>query len=66
MKTPTKSLQKIAKSLLKSETLKKINSLDNEEDKILTLRHAIVSELKIRHHNLEMQIKELENKVNQT
>jgi hypothetical protein len=60
MKPQTKNLQKIAKKILNKETLKKINSLENEHDLAETLKFSIISELKIRHHNLEMQIKELE------
>lgn len=60
MRNQIKTLHKIAKSLLSKNTLKKISSLENEHDQTETLKFSIVSELKIRHHNLEMQIKELE------
>ena len=60
MTSETHKIQKIAKKLLSKETLKKIKSLD-EEEKPHALQYSIISKLKLQHHELEKQIKELES-----
>jgi len=60
MKNNIKPLKKIAKSILSKNALKKINSLENENEQEEALKFSIISELKLRHHELERQISELE------
>lgn len=63
MKTQTKNLKKIAKKILSLSVIKKINSLKNEDELDEALKKAIVSQLKLKQHEIDLQISEL-NKQN--
>ena len=56
-----KNLFKIAKKIVKKETLRKIKKIKNAEEQKEDLTHSINSSLKQKLHDLEMRIKKLEN-----
>lgn len=60
MKPQIRNLQKIAKNFLRPEIIKKIRSLDKEEEIAEALKFSIISELKLQHHEIELKISRLE------
>ena len=61
-KKEIKRLLKFANKVMKKETYKKIKKIDNEEDLLEVLKHALVSTFKIENYNMEDSIKQLERK----
>jgi len=57
-----KKLKKIGKKLLDKSRLKKIKKIKNKEDKALALRHSIISYLKSKHLELQIDINDLKKK----
>lgn len=62
-----KNLKKIAKKILSKNTLRKINTLEDKEERATMLQYSIISQLKLKQHEINLQIKELEKqKINTT
>ncbi len=62
-KKELRSLMKMAKKIIKKETLKKIKSIPQEEQ-VHALKFSLISYFKNEFHDLNIKIKNLENKKN--
>ncbi|MFA5764472.1 MAG: hypothetical protein WC915_06720 [archaeon] len=57
-----KNLEKISKGFVPKGKYKKISKLKDKKDKIDLFKHALTSELRIKHLNFEIKLKKLKNK----
>jgi len=62
MKERLKSLLFMGKKVVPKDVLKKIKKIKDKHEKIDVLKHAITSNLDLKLHRLEMNLKDLEKK----
>lgn len=56
------NLEKLSKGFILKAKCRKISKLKHKQDKIDLLKHSLVSELRIKHLNLEIKLKKLKDK----
>jgi hypothetical protein len=57
-----KSLKKISKSFIDKKKYNKINKIKDKEEKIIVFQNSLISELRLKHLNLELKLKRLKDK----
>ncbi|MGY4884309.1 MAG: hypothetical protein ACP5NZ_01895 [Nanobdellota archaeon] len=55
-------IKRLSLSFIDKKKHKKINKIKNKEDKLMLLQHSLISELRLKHINLELKLKNIKDK----
>jgi hypothetical protein len=57
-----KNIHKISEKFIHRDKHKRINKIENKEERLTVLKHSLVSELRLKHLDLELKLKKLKDK----
>lgn len=55
-------IKKLSASVINKKKHKKINKIKNKEERLELLEHSLISELRLKHLNLELKLKKIKDK----